>query len=69
MPVSAKALACRAAIWAAIAIWGVTCVPDANRAATLRTEPPVAAAAEKHPMDFKRHKLIHTKVVFVFTYT
>lgn len=45
MPVSAKVLACRAAICAAMAIWGVTCVPEARRAATLRTGWVAAAAA------------------------
>ena len=37
MPVSASVLAWRAAICAAIAIWGVTWVPEARRAATLST--------------------------------
>ena len=37
MPVSASVLAWRAAICAAMAIWGVTWVPEARRAATLST--------------------------------
>lgn len=45
MPVSAKVFAWRAAICAAMAIWGVTCVPEARRAATLRAGFEAAAAA------------------------
>lgn len=45
MPVSANVFAWRAAICAAMAIWGVTCVPEARRAATLRAGFVAAAAA------------------------
>lgn len=45
MPVSASVFAWSAAICAAMAIWGVTCVPEARRAATLRAGFEAAAAA------------------------
>lgn len=45
MPVSASVLACSAAICAAMAICGVTCVPEASSAATFRAGLEAAAGA------------------------
>ena len=45
MPVSANVLACKAAICAAMANCGVTCVPEASNAATFSTGLEAAATA------------------------